>query len=98
MKKRSLSILLCLAGLVTFAQTNNPTLRTDNIDEVLNAMTIEEKVSLLVGGAGMTPDVPNVAGYTRTIPRLGIPMTALSDGPAGLRIDSHREGTDQTFY
>ena len=98
MKKRSLSILLCLAGLVTFAQTNNPTLRTDNIDEVLNAMTTEEKVSLLVGGAGMTPDVPNVAGYTRTIPRLGIPMTALSDGPAGLRIDSHREGTDQTFY
>ena len=98
MKKRSLSILLCLAGLVTFAQTNNPTLRTDNIDEVLNAMTIEEKVSLLVGGAGMTPDVPNVAGYTRTIPRLGIPMTALSDGPAGLRIDPKREGTDQTFY
>ena len=73
-------------------------LRADNIEEILQALTLEEKVSLLVGGAGMTPDIPNVAGYTRTIPRLGIPMTALSDGPAGLRIDPTREGTDQTFY
>lgn len=73
-------------------------LRSDNIDEVLNAMTTEEKCSLLVGGAGIVPDVPNVAGYTRTIPRLGIPMTVLSDGPAGLRLDPIREGTSQTFY
>ena len=98
MKRLSLLFLLCMAGIATFAQTDNPKLRVDNIDEVLNAMTVEEKVSLLVGGAGTTPDVPNVAGYTRTIPRLGIPMTALSDGPAGLRIDPTRENTDQTFY
>jgi beta-glucosidase len=82
-----------------FAQrTDSLRLRSDNIDEVLKAMTTEEKCYLLVGGAGMVPDVPNVAGYTRCIPRLGIPMTALSDGPAGLRIDPTREGTDQTFY
>ena len=101
MKRLYLTVLLCLAcGAASFAQTNSGSLmlRADNIEEILQAMTLEEKVSLLVGGAGMTPDIPNVAGYTRTIPRLGIPMTALSDGPAGLRINPTREGTDQTFY
>ncbi|MBP5572730.1 MAG: glycoside hydrolase family 3 C-terminal domain-containing protein [Bacteroidales bacterium] len=101
MKRLYLTVLLCLAcGGASFAQTNAGTLvlRADNIEEILQALTLEEKVSLLVGGAGMTPDVPNVAGYTHTIPRLGIPLTVLSDGPAGLRIDPTREGTDQTFY
>lgn len=97
---RTLIIAILLLPLLAWGQVepNAPQLRHDNIDAVLDAMTLEEKCSLLVGGAGMTPDVPNVAGYTRTIPRLGIPMTALSDGPAGLRLDPTREGTDQTFY
>ena len=97
LKALIITMLVCIQ--TAFAQNaDGPKLRSDNIDPVLNAMTVEEKVGLLVGGAGTTPDVPNVAGYTRTIPRLGIPMTALSDGPAGLRIDPTREGTDQTFY
>ena len=77
---------------------DSPTLQSNNIDEVLKAMTTEEKCSLLLGGAGIKPDVPNVAGYTRAIPRLGIPHTVLSDGPAGLRISPTREGSNQTFY
>ena len=90
-------MLMC--SQMTYAQNaESPALRSDNIDEVLKAMTTEEKCSLLVGGAGIVPDVPNVAGYTRTIPRLGIPMTVLSDGPAGLRLNPTREGTSQTFY
>ena len=98
--KRNFIALLCLScGLLvatsSFAQ-KNITLREDNIDEVLKAMTVEEKVSLLVGGSGDL--VPGAAGYTRAIPRLGIPMTVLADGPAGLRIQPKREGTDQTFY
>ena len=91
--------MLCLAcGLLSFAQTNSKTLtlREDNIEEILNAMTIEEKVSLLVGGPGNL--VPGAAGYTREIERLGIPMTVLADGPAGLRIQPKREGTVETFY
>ena len=79
----------------SFAQ-KNITLREDNIDEVLKAMTVEEKVTLLVGGSGDL--VPGAAGYTRAIPRLGIPMTVLADGPAGLRIQPKRGGSDQTFY
>ena len=98
--KRNFIALLCLScGLLvattSFAQ-KNITLREDNIDEVLKAMTVEEKVSLLVGGSGDL--VPGAAGYTRAIPRLGIPMTVLADGPAGLRIQPKREGSDQTFY
>ena len=99
MKKSSFIVLLCLAcSWSVFAQTQQGTLtlREDNIEEILNAMTIEEKVTLLVGGPGSL--VPGAAGYTREIARLGIPMTVLADGPAGLRINPNREGTDQTFY
>lgn len=99
MKKICFTILLCFAwGLSSYAQTNQSTLtlREDNIEEILKAMTNEEKVTLLVGGPGSL--VPGAAGYTREIERLGIPMTVLADGPAGLRIKPTREGTDQTFY
>ena len=67
-----------------------PQLRPDNIDQVLQAMTLEEKASLVVG---VSPDnlVPGTAGGTRAIPRLGIPQTVFSDGPAGVRIDPDRD-------
>ena len=97
MKKSSFIALLCfVCSINCFAQNNNPILREDNIEEILNAMTTEEKVSLLVGARGAL--VPGAAGYTCEIARLGIPMTVLADGPAGLRIQPTREGTDQTFY
>ncbi len=96
MKKSNFIVLLCLACCFNSFAQNTPLLREDNIEEVLNAMTIEEKVNLLVGGPGSL--VPGAAGYTREIARLGIPMTVLADGPAGLRIQPKREGTDQTFY
>ena len=97
MKRTSFIALLCLAFCsITIAQNNTPILREDNIDEIIHAMSKEEKVSLLVGGPGSL--VPDAAGYTREIARLGIPMTVLADGPAGLRIRPTREGIDQTFY
>jgi beta-glucosidase len=97
MKRTCFIVLLCIACCFnSFGQHNGLVLREDNIEEILNAMTIEEKVSLLVGGPGNL--VPGAAGYTREIERLGIPMTVLADGPAGLRIQPKREGTDQTFY
>ena len=84
-------------------------LRADNIDEVLKAMTIEEKAKLMVGGAnnffgagavvgGEADLVAGAAGTTPRIERLGIPATVLTDGPAGVRIDPTREGTTQTYY
>ncbi len=98
-KKNIILILSLMCGMAlatTASAQNNLVLREDNIEEILKAMTNEEKVTLLVGGPGSL--VPGAAGYTREIERLGIPMTVLADGPAGLRIQSKREGTDQTFY
>ena len=86
-----------------------PQLTADNIDEVMTAMTLEEKARLLVGGAnnffganavvgGEADLVAGAAGTSPAIPRLGIPATVLTDGPAGVRIDPTRKGTDKTYY
>lgn len=87
-----------------------PQLSAGNIDDVLKAMTLEEKAQLLVGdgndgfiGSGamlghQAKLVAGAAGQTVAIKRLGIPATVLSDGPAGIHIDPIRKGTSQTFY
>ena len=105
MKRFLLTVAALAMALTAFAQ---PQLRKDNIDEILKAMTLEEKATLLVGGAraaivngvtsGVAAEVPGAAGNTRPIDRLGIPGTVLADGPAGLRINPTRQGTEQTFY
>lgn len=87
-----------------------PQLNANNIDEVVNAMTLEEKAQLLVGdgnsgfvGSGamlghQSRLVAGAAGQTVAIKRLGIPATVLTDGPAGVHIDARRDGTNQTFF
>lgn len=83
-----------------------PQLREDNIQEVIAAMTPEEKCTLIIGGRaanfngiGFTnTGVPGAAGVINGIPRLGIPTVVLADGPAGLRISPIREGDSRTFY
>ncbi len=98
---------LCVAGAAS-AQT--PQLNAHNIDQVLQAMTLEEKAQMLVGGGNdgfvgsgsmlghQKKLVAGAAGITVAIPRLGIPATVVCDGPAGVHIDAHREGTTQTFF
>ena len=95
--------------LLSFTTVAQPRLAGDNIDEVLGAMTLEEKANLLVGlgwgalesgsaTASMESVVMGSAGATRSIARLGIPSVILADGPAGLRIDPRREGTSKTYF
>ena len=103
-------MLTGLVAMLTMTTMNGQTkLRADNIDEVMKAMTLEEKAKLLVGGAnnffsagavvgGEALLVTGAAGTTPEIARLGIPATVLTDGPAGVRIDPTRKGTSQTFY
>ena len=106
MKKIFTALGLAICTISLMAQ---PKLQKNNIDEVLKAMTLEEKATLLVGSGwgSMTAGaltasnetlVSGAAGTTRAIPRLGIPQTVLADGPAGIRINPTRPGTDQTFY
>ena len=100
--------LIAAAGLMALSAMAQPQLNKDNIDEVLKAMTLQEKATLLVGGAraavvngvtsGIAAQVPGAAGNTRPIERLGISGTVLADGPAGLRISPTRQGTNDTFY
>lgn len=87
-----------------------PQLRADNIDEVLKAMTLEEKAQILVGGGNdsfvgsgamlghQAKLVAGAAGITVEIPRLGIPATVLTDGPAGVHIDPTRKNDTNTYY
>ena len=89
----------------------DPVLGVATIDEVIAAMTNEEKARLLIGTGmdgydnnettvvGSTKNiVPGCAGTTYPIPRLGIPAIVLADGPAGLRIDAQRENDPDTYY
>ena len=106
---KKLIVFGLMASLTVTTMSAQPKLRADNIDEVLKAMTLEEKAKLLVGGAnnffsegavvgGEADLVAGAAGNTAEIARLGIPATVLTDGPAGVRIDPTRKGTSQTYY
>lgn len=105
---RKLVVLSAMLPMCLQAQT--PRLGVDSVEKVIGAMTLEEKLDLLVGSAGNVDShsaatignsailVPGAAGQLNAIPRLGIPAVVVADGPAGLRIAPTREGTDKTFY
>ena len=92
----------------------SPQLGDAPIPEIVDAMTTDEKIRLLVG-MGIAPDIPGLpaqdpddaavpervpgaAGRTHAINRLGIPSLTLADGPAGVRIDPVRDDSDDTYY
>jgi beta-glucosidase len=91
-----------------------PQLGKNSIGDVIAAMTVQEKVQLLVGmgfrevmpglpavdpaDLAVPEKVPGAAGRTHAIPELGIPSLSLSDGPAGVRIDPTRKGDPRTYY
>lgn len=108
---KKLSIVLSASLIAVSAGGQTPRLGIDPVSDVINAMTLEEKVRLLIGNGmkdqddnqgavvGETRDlVPGAAGTTYAIPRLGIPSIVLADGPAGLRINPTREGDSRTYY
>ena len=110
MKTLKFVVLMTISSVALNASAQSaPQLRSDNIDEVMAAMTLEEKAQILVGGANnffsdgavvgaAAETVPGAAGTTAAIPRLGIPETILTDGPAGVRINPTRKGDTKTYY
>ena len=69
-------------------------LKDNNIDEVIKAMTLDEKIDILIGcgqsfGEGFK--FPGTAGRTRDIPRLGIRSAYMADGPHRLVMAEKRD-------
>lgn len=109
MKIKTIFTFIASSMMATATMAQTPRLSADNIDEVLKAMTLEEKAHMLVGGAkdfsasgavggAQAHQVPGAAGSTKPNSRLGIPATLLPDGPAGVRIDPTRKNDSNTYY
>jgi len=110
MKKTIVTACAILLGSIG-TMTAQVRLQANNVDEVLKVMTLEEKAMLVVGGnrqiastenngmiGGHAQRVPGAAGTTQAIPRLGIPSTVLTDGPAGVRINPRRDNDQNTYF
>lgn len=110
-KYKKMVLTMAVGALTaTMSAQTAPQLNANNVDEVIKAMTLEEKAQLLVGGGNdgfvgsgamlghQKKFVPGAAGTTVAIPRLGIPSTVQCDGPAGVHIDAHRTGDSRNYY
>ena len=102
------SLLCCV---VVNAQQTPPQLGKNSITEVVAAMTLEEKINMLVGAGMNVPGMPiagkvepneaqkrviGAAGVINGNPRLGIPSLVVCDGPAG--IHAFNEGQSRLYY
>lgn len=112
--KQNHFILTCIfacTAILSHAQQNLPQLGKNSVQEVVSAMTLEEKVNLLVGGGMNIPGdarlgavvptdaqkrVLGAAGTIVGVPRLGIPSLVVCDGPAG--IHPFNTGKSRTYY
>ena len=108
---KKLTCILAAGSVLLASCDKTPRLGEASIEDVIAAMTLEEKAHLVVGTGmegclsgdsavvGETRNlVPGAAGTTYPIPRLGIPSIVLADGPAGLRISPTRDGDSATYY
>ena len=105
MKKQALIMMSCV--ILTGCSMNEKSI---DVADVTGQMTLEEKVHFVIGTgmSGQSGDnavvgktknlVPGAAGTTYPLERLSIPAIVLADGPAGLRIDAHRDGDSATYF
>jgi beta-glucosidase len=105
-------VLVLLFSSTIQAQQALPQLGKSSVADVVKAMTLDEKINLLVGqsmyvpgmpmpGSGLPPSEPQrrvtgAAGATGGVPRLGIPGIVVCDGPAG--IHAFNGGKSRLYY
>lgn len=94
--------------VISMAQAKElPQLGKAPLEQVVSALTLQEKVELVTGQGMNFPGLPEdmqapvvgaiddkvagAAGATVAVPRLGIPSLVLADGPAGVRISPTRK-------
>ncbi len=100
--------LILFLGNCTKTTKRMDRLTENNIDKIIQNLTIEEKARIITGSAisksfaeiigNAAQRVPGAAGSINPIDKLGIPGIVLSDGPAGVRIWPIRENDDKTYY
>ena len=87
----------CSYSLCSSAQQ----LQAGNIDEVVKAMTLEEKCHFVLG-CGMhfndEAKFSGTAGSTFGVARLGIPETYCADSQQGLRMNAKRDWDHRDYY
>jgi beta-glucosidase len=100
--KRQISLFVVLGIFLISLAQNQLKLTSKSIDQVITAMTLEEKVKMCCGigsfysknnGSG----VAGAAGGVAKIERFGFPETYLADGPFGLRILEQRKDSDKKY-
>jgi len=104
-----LMAFLTVPALSTANPSDELKLGSAPVEDIIKAMTLDEKVMLIRGTGmametggpqvGITEDkVPGAAGTTYPISRLGIPSVVFADGPAGVRISPTRDNNEATFH
>ena len=76
-------------------------LKAETIDEVVKAMTLEEKCHMVLGRGMHFNDeakFPGTAGSTFSISRLGVPETYCADSQQGLRMSAKRPWDHREYY
>lgn len=93
--------IVAFVGCFPCAMAQQVKLTSTNIDDVIKAMTLEEKVHMVIGcGMSMSGDAkfPGTAGRTYDIPRLGIPSVYMADGPHRLVLAPKRDFDSRIYY
>ncbi len=97
----SLVVIAVVASFGCSASVSAQQLRAENIDEVVKALTLEEKCHLVLGrGMHFNDDAkfPGTAGSTFSVDRLGIPETYCADSQQGLRMSATRAWDHNDYY
>ena len=102
MRKRFFRLVVAVVALSGYSLcASAQQLKSDNIDAVVKAMTLEEKCHLVLGtGMHYNDDdkFPGTAGSTFGVERLGIPETYCADSQQGLRMNATRAWDHNDYY